>query len=47
MFVDSHCHLDFPEYEGQVPHLLSRMKDAQVKYALCISVDMPDFPKVR
>ena len=47
MFVDSHCHLDFPEYEGQVPNLLSRMKDAQVKYALCISVDMPDFPKVR
>ena len=46
MFVDSHCHLDFPEYEGQVPVLLERMRDAQVQNALCISVDMPDFPKV-
>jgi TatD DNase family protein len=46
MFVDSHCHLDFPEYEGQVPALLERMRDAHVQNALCISVDMPDFPKV-
>jgi len=46
MFVDSHCHLDFPEYEGQVPSLLARMREARVQNALCISVDMPDFPKV-
>lgn len=46
MFVDSHCHLDFPDYEGQVPELLARMREARVQNALCISVDMPDFPKV-
>jgi TatD DNase family protein len=46
MFVDSHCHLDFPEYDGQVPELLARMREARVQNALCISVDMPDFPKV-
>jgi TatD DNase family protein len=46
MFVDSHCHLDFPEYVGQIPDILARMKEAQVNHAMCISVDMPDFPNV-
>jgi TatD DNase family protein len=46
MFVDSHCHLDFPEYADHLPDILARMKEAKVKNAMCISVDMPDFPKV-
>lgn len=46
MFVDSHCHLDFPEYAGQVDSLLARMSEAGVQNAMCISVDMPDFPNV-
>lgn len=46
MFVDSHCHLDFPEYAGQIPDILARMKEAQVNHAMCISVDMLDFPNV-
>jgi TatD DNase family protein len=46
MFIDSHCHLDFPEYAGQIPDILARMKEAQVNHAMCISVDMPDFPNV-
>lgn len=46
MFVDSHCHLDFPEYQGQLDDLLVRMKSARVTHALCISVDMPNFPNV-
>ena len=46
MFVDSHCHLDFPEYAGQIPDILARMREAQVSHAMCISVDMPDFPNV-
>jgi TatD DNase family protein len=46
MFVDSHCHLDFPEYADQLPDILTRMKEAKVQNAMCISVDMPDFPKV-
>ena len=46
MFVDSHCHLDFPEYAGQVDSLLTRMSEARVQHAMCISVDMPDFPNV-
>lgn len=46
MFVDSHCHLDFPEYADQLPDILARMTEAKVQNAMCISVDMPDFPKV-
>jgi TatD DNase family protein len=46
MFVDSHCHLDFPEFTENLPGVLARMKEAKVQNALCISVDMPDFPNV-
>ena len=47
MFIDSHCHLDFPELAENLPDILSRMKAAQVTHALCISVTMPDFPRVK
>jgi len=46
MFIDSHCHLDFEEYANTLDEILVNMKDAQVDKALCISVDIPDFPKV-
>ena len=46
MFVDSHCHLDFPDFKEDLPNILARMKEAKVQNALCISVDMPDFPNV-
>ena len=46
MFIDSHCHLDFPELATNLPELLSHMADNQVTHALCVSVDLPDFPKV-
>ncbi len=47
MFVDSHCHLDFPELAGRLPEVLDRMRDARVTHALCISVELDDFPRVR
>ncbi|MBP8311038.1 MAG: TatD family hydrolase, partial [Burkholderiaceae bacterium] len=46
MFVDSHCHLDFPDFAGQLPQLLERMRAARVGGALCISVALTDFPAV-
>jgi TatD DNase family protein len=45
-FVDSHCHLDFPEFADELPRLLASMREALVSHALCISVDLPDFPRV-
>jgi TatD DNase family protein len=46
MFVDSHCHLDFPELEGNLPAVLQAMAANQVTHALCISVNLPELPRV-
>lgn len=46
MFIDSHCHLDFPEFQARLPEVLSNMESAKVSHALCVSVDLPDFPNV-
>ena len=46
MFVDSHCHLDFPELAQDLPALLRAMRDARVTHALCISVELADWPRV-
>ena len=47
MLVDSHCHLDFPEFTDQLDAVLDRMAANDVRHALCISVDLENFPKVR
>src|SRR5438477_4516574 len=47
MLVDSHCHLDFPELAADLPGVLADMRDHGVTHALCISVTLDDFPKVR
>ena len=46
MFVDSHCHIDFPELRERLPELLSAMAANQVTHALCVSVNLQDFPNV-
>jgi len=46
MFIDSHCHLDFPEFQSRLPEILGNMQAAKVTHALCVSVDLPDFPNV-
>jgi TatD DNase family protein len=46
MFVDSHCHLDFPELAGRLDEVLQAMTQAGVGRALCVSVSLPGFPGV-
>ena len=46
MFIDSHCHIDFPELAEQEAALLDNMRDAQVSHALCVSVNLQDWPRV-
>lgn len=46
MFVDSHCHINFPELAERLPDILDTMRANQVSHALCVSVTLPDFPKV-
>lgn len=46
MYVDSHCHLDFPELAARLDAVLERMRENQVDRALCVSVNLEDFPRV-
>ncbi len=46
MFIDSHCHIDFPELSGNLDQLLENMRAAQVTHALCVSVNLTDWPRV-
>lgn len=46
MFIDSHCHIDFPDYSEGVSPLLEHMREAQVSHALCVSVNLENFPRV-
>ncbi|MBW6493441.1 MAG: TatD family hydrolase [Burkholderiaceae bacterium] len=46
MFVDSHCHIDFPELAAQLEALLARMAANDVVAALCVAVNLEDFPRL-
>jgi TatD DNase family protein len=46
VFVDSHCHLDFPELAADLPAVRDAMAAAGVTHALLISVNLPDWPNV-
>ncbi len=46
MFIDSHCHLDFPDLASHLNELLRKMEENQVTHALCVSVNLQDFPRV-
>ncbi|WP_374437655.1 TatD family hydrolase [Inhella sp.] len=46
MFIDSHCHLSFPELRERLPELLTAMRQAQVQQALCICTTLEEFPTV-
>ena len=45
--VDSHCHLDFPELAADLPGVLTDMVANGVSHALCVSVTLDDFPRVK
>ena len=46
MYIDSHCHINFPELAARMPEILAKMAENRVTHALCVSVDLPDFPQV-
>ncbi|MDO8810496.1 MAG: TatD family hydrolase [Gallionella sp.] len=45
-FVDSHCHLNFPELVENIADVLAQMRQNDVSTALCVSVSLADFPQV-
>jgi TatD DNase family protein len=46
MFIDSHCHLNFPDFEGRMDDIQAQMQQAQVDRALVISTTLESFPQV-
>ncbi|MCK9509804.1 MAG: TatD family hydrolase [Pigmentiphaga sp.] len=46
MFIDSHCHLDFPKLRSRLPEILDNMQQQGVAQALCVSVNLPDWPEL-
>jgi len=46
VFVDSHCHINFPELAGRLPSVLDAMAENRVTHALCIGVNLPELPGV-
>ena len=46
MFVDSHCHLSFPELAHDLPGVLRRMSDNHVVAALNVCTTLTEFPAV-
>ena len=47
MYIDSHCHLNFPELASQLPDILNAMQLAQVHQAVVICTTMEEFGAVR
>ena len=45
-FVDSHCHIDFPDLSANIGEVLAQMRHSEVIGALCVSVNLADFPQV-
>ncbi len=45
--VDSHCHLDFPDFNGQLPEILARARAAGVTRMVTICTKLDREPTVR
>ena len=44
--VDSHCHLDFPDFEGELDDIMARAKDAGIGHMLTICTRVSAFDGV-
>ena len=45
--TDSHCHLDFPDFEGELPALVARAAEAGVMRMVTICTRLRNAPQVR
>ncbi|MBC8007992.1 MAG: TatD family hydrolase [Prolixibacteraceae bacterium] len=46
MFIDSHCHINFPELTADLVGVTEAMAANGVTHALCVSVNLESFPDV-
>src|SRR5580693_8425717 len=47
MLVDSHCHLDFPEFAPELDAVIARAKEAGVASCVSIGTTLEKFAQVR
>ncbi|MGE4373989.1 MAG: TatD family hydrolase [Xanthobacter sp.] len=47
MLVDSHCHLDFPDFAAELPEVVARARAAGVTHCVTISTRLSAFEQVR
>ncbi len=46
MYIDSHCHLNFPDLKENIDEILKNMAQSGVGHALVVSVNMRDWPSL-
>jgi TatD DNase family protein len=46
MFIDSHCHINFPDLSDKLPEIFELMRQNRVSHALCIGVELESFPQI-
>lgn len=46
MLVDSHCHLDFPDFSSELPDVVARAAAAGVSHMVTISTRVRRFPEI-
>jgi TatD DNase family protein len=46
LFVDSHCHINFPELAADLEGVVAAMRSNAVTHALCVSVNLESLPQV-
>lgn len=47
LITDSHCHLDFPDFDGELPDILARAREAGVHRMVTICTRLRNEPSVR
>jgi TatD DNase family protein len=46
MYIDSHCHINFPELNEKIDEVLFNMRDNNISHALCVSVTLDKIDEI-
>ena len=46
MYIDSHCHINFPELNEKIDQVLDNMKNYNISHALCVSVTLDKIDEI-
>ena len=46
MYIDSHCHINFPELHKKIHNVLDNMKENKISHALCVSVTLDKIEEI-